>query len=396
MDRTHVLILPSWYLTRQQPWHGIFFREQALALHRSGMRVGLIYPELRSLGALRLGALRDGWFRTVLENEEGLATLRLRGWDLFPRISLHANLWIRCAIRLADEYAARFGKPDLIHAHSALWGGVAGARWSSLRGVPLVITEHSSGFAQGLVKPWQRRLAREAFEQAGAVVAVSSALAGQLADQGLVRPGKCAVIPNTVDTSFFTLPPVPRARPPFRILCVCYMKPLKGVDILLRAFVEVSRRIPEAELEIAGDGPEREKLEKLAGNLRLGSRVKFLGTLDRGKVREAMWRSHVLALASFYETFGVVLIEAMATGLPVVATRCGGPEETVCPETGRLVPVRDEAALAGAIVEVHDCYGQFEPSRIRRHAEDHFGGATIASRLKAVYEKVRPVSTHPE
>ena len=388
MDKPHVLILPSWYLTREQPWHGIFFREQALALQHSGMKVGVIYPELRSLGALGLGALRDDRFQTVFENEEGLATLRLRGWDLFPRISLHANLWIRSAIRLADEYTARFGKPDLIHAHSALWGGVAGARWHSLRGVPLVITEHSSGFAQGLVKPWQRRLAREAFDQAGAVVAVSSALAGQLTDQGLVRAGKCEVIPNTVDTSFFMLPPGPRRRPPFRILSVCYMKPLKGVDLLLCAFAEVSRRIPEAELEIAGDGPDRKKLEKLARDLRLGSRVKFLGTLSRTEVRKAMWRSHLLAHPSFYETFGVVLIEAMATGLPVVAARCGGPEETVHPEAGRLVPVRDEGALAGAIAEVHDRYEQFEPTRIRAHVEDRFSGGVIAGRLKAVYARI--------
>src|SRR3989338_1088840 len=99
MDRPHVLFLPSWYMTREQPWHGIFFREQALALQRSGMKVGVIYPELRSLGTLGLEALKDFRFQTILNDEDGLATLRLRGWDLFPRISLHANLWIRCAIR---------------------------------------------------------------------------------------------------------------------------------------------------------------------------------------------------------------------------------------------------------------------------------------------------------
>jgi glycosyltransferase involved in cell wall biosynthesis len=163
---------------------------------------------------------------------------------------------------------------------------------------------------------------------------------------------------------------------------------LKGVDVLLRAFVEVSRRIPEAELELGGDGPDRKKLERLSRSLELGSRVKFLGTLSRDEVRQAMWRSHILALASFYETFGVVLIEAMATGLPVVATQCGGPEETVRPESGRLVPVRDADALAGAIVEVHDHWEQFEPARIRACAEQRFGGIAIASRLKALYEKV--------
>ena len=388
MDRPHVLFLPSWYMTREQPWHGIFFREQALALQRSGMKVGVIYPELRSLGTLGLEALKDFRFQTILNDEDGLATLRLRGWDLFPRISLHANLWIRCAIRLADEYAARFGRPDVIHAHCALWAGVAGARWHSLRGAPLVITEHSTGFATGLVKPWQRKLVREAFGRSGAVIAVSSSFARLLADQGLVEAGKCRVVPNTVDTSFFTLPPAPRSRPPFRILAVSYFKPLKGIDVLLKAFAEVSRKIPAAELEIGGDGPERRNIETLARDLGLGSRVRFLGTLSREEVRNAMWRAHLFAHASFYETFGVVLIEAMATGLPVVAARCGGPKETVGPDAGLLVPVRDEGALAGAIAEVHDNYGRYEPARIRRHIEEHFSNEAFAEKLKAVYREV--------
>ena len=114
-------------------------------------------------------------------------------------------------------------------------------------------------------------------------------------------------------------------------------------------------------LKIGGKGPEEAKLHQLAADLNLGGSVEFLGGLKNEEVLKLMYESDAFVLASRIETFGVVFIEALAQGLPVVATRCGGPESIVTPANGLLIDTENQQALTEALIALHDNHRQYSP-----------------------------------
>jgi glycosyltransferase involved in cell wall biosynthesis len=139
----------------------------------------------------------------------------------------------------------------------------------------------------------------------------------------------------------------------------------KGVEVLLEALRDLRRRFPSAVLRIIGDGEHRERLERKAVELGLGSSVVFLGTCGAARVRTLLQGAAALVVPSTYEGMPLVVLEAMDSGVPVVASRVSGiPEVVVDGSTGWLVPPEDPAALAGALAEV-----LADPAEARRRGE---------------------------
>src|SRR3712207_6337940 len=151
----------------------------------------------------------------------------------------------------------------------------------------------------------------------------------------------------------------------------------------------LARAFPDggAELEFAGGGNDRPRLEAIAAELGIADRVRFLGPLDRRGVRDAIWRAHALAHGAYPETFGVVLIEALATGLPVVSTACRGPEAILTPEVGALTPVGEVAAMAAAMARMAGRWPGMGQETVRRRAQEHFSRDVVVRRLKGVYRE---------
>ena len=211
MADLHVLILPSSYPTRVSPSKGIFFQGQALALRKIGLNVGVVYPEFRSLRTLRFGGLKENLFQVDVEEEDGVSTVLWKGWNV-PSSWIRGRLFVGKSLKLIEYYIKQFGKPDLIHAHGVLWGGIAAMRASQEFSIPYVITEHSSAFVRGLIRPWQIPVIAKGFHDASRVFAVSNSLAREL--QNFAGRFDIQVLPNMVDTSFFRNHPsrVPQTR----------------------------------------------------------------------------------------------------------------------------------------------------------------------------------------
>lgn len=227
---------------------------------------------------------------------------------------------------------------------------------------------------------------RRTLRHAAAVVTVSQRLQDALARYASGR--EIGVTTNFVHTGFFALPPKPRLAKPFRFLAVGNLKPIKAFDLLVRAFADAFCGSPEVFLEVGGDGEERFRLESLVAELGLSDRVRFLGPLSREGVREAMWRANAFVLSSHAETFGVVLIEAMATGLPVIATRCGGPEDIVSPAIGRLVEPGNVTALAAVLRIAVIERDRFSAKKLRQYVIDRYGEKPFVERLLGLYDRV--------
>jgi glycosyltransferase involved in cell wall biosynthesis len=196
------------------------------------------------------------------------------------------------------------------------------------------------------------------------------------------------VVPNVVDETVFLLPPRARERRLTRFLAVSRLVSIKGVDRVLRAVCIAQRDVPSLSVEIVGDGPERPRLEALARELGISDRVRFAGALDHAQVRDAMWRADALVHGSRVETFGVVVIEAMATGLPVIAYGGGALDELVDARSGILLPQGDEAALAAALRRMARGEHEFDARLIRDRAIARFGGRAVAEQLVRRYDDV--------
>ena len=384
----HVLVIPSWYPTTEAPLDGIYFAEQAQCLARSGLHLGVVYPEQQSLRRASWAALRNKHFQTEWTHDYGLPTLRRYSWNVWWRFPPGLRVRVQSAVRLAHRYATEHGNPDIIHAQSGLWAGAAAARVSSRLSVPYALTEHFSGFRRDAVFPWRWPLVKEGYRHAEGLAAVSTSLKRTLVGKNLAPASDIKVHPNLAPTSFFSLPPSPRPSPPsFHFVTVARLVPHKNIAGLLRAFAEAAEGRSDSTLTVVGDGPKRAALEQEAQRLGIAGRVTFRGRLDRESVRAALWNAHAFVLPSRHETFGVVLLEAMSTGLPVVATASGGPEDIVTPDVGVLVPPSDPEALADALRSMRSSWSSFDSESVRRYTLDHYGPEPFVDRTRLLYRQ---------
>ena len=295
--------------------------------------------------------------------------------------------------RTADNIYPEFGF-DLIHAHFVHPDGVAAARLAKRYGVPFLITDQAP-WVPWLDRPSVRRVAVPAARQAAALTCVSEYLRGTMRHH-LGPNVPIEVIPNGVDADSFA-PGDESRRDPNLIAYVGLINFNKGIDVLLEAMTHIARRNARARLVLVGGSYYRntqlqeERLRRRARELSLDDRVTFAGRQPPAEVARVMRESAVVVLPSRAETFGSVLIEALASGTPVVATRSGGPEDIVTSDVGRLVPVGDPHALADALVAVLSRRDLYEPSKLRRYALDHFRWSIVADAYQRLYAEARGI-----
>ncbi len=382
--RVHVLVVPSWFPKDERDSAGVFFRDQAEALSCYGHRVGVIAQYPRSLKTLCLR-----WETLDQEYRDRLVVLRDYFWAALPKVPYGVFLlWRTAACSQFARYCSRFGRPDVLHAHSALYGGAIAVHLGRKFGIPVVVTEHSSAFALGLLSDWELSLARRALGAADACIAVSQSLKAELR----LKLGVTLVhvVPNVVASRFMCTQRRTRGSSDStrRILNIGSLDANKSQADLIRAFSFLVCRHSDLELWLVGDGPQRSALESLAAQFGVREKVVFFGNLPPHRIPDLVSDVDVLAVSSRYETFGLAAAEAMVLGKPVVSTRCGGPEDFVSPLAGVLTPVGSPMDLAIALEHVLESLGQYSASLISTEAILRFGGSSVAKRLTSIYEAV--------
>jgi len=220
---------------------------------------------------------------------------------------------------------------DLIHAHAALPCGHAAVLLSRELNIPCVVTVHGldpffDNQVRGSAGRWCNRVAQFVYRSASRVICISEKVANNVVD-GAAGPVNTKVIYNGVDTQMFS--PAPSDAPSKTILSVGNLIPIKGHDLLLRALAAVLPHFPDFSYEIIGDGPELNRLTRLAADCNIAGQVRFLGRQSRKQVANAMRRCVLFALPSRYEGLGCVYLEAMASEKPVIACRGQGIDEII-------------------------------------------------------------------
>jgi glycosyltransferase involved in cell wall biosynthesis len=378
-----VLLVPAWYPTPRYPMGGVFCQEQARALRTDpGLDARVLFVDRVPLGAWRRGSAQRGGWRC----EAGVPVYR----TAMPRVpGLWPLLYIPWVVAVGWRLARRGFRPDVIHAQISLPAGLAGGLLAGVLGVPWVLTEHTCPFAQLMRNPLAAFATTRTVRAATRVVAVSRSLREEMWAYPRLRR-RIAVIPNVVDTTMFAAQRVPRTPgEPARLLFVGHMEtPVKGVNYLLEAVARLQAQGIAVRLDLAGGGRLQAGYEAEAARLGVAERCTFHGVLPPEAVAGLLAASDLLVLPSLAETFGVVLIEALAAGVPVVATRCGGPEDVVTPDVGRLVAPGDVDGLIGAIAAVLTTLPEFPAAHLRAVAERRYGQGALARRLSALYRQM--------
>lgn len=377
----HILEIPSFFT----PYGGEFCLEQAKALQALG-------HEVRILSNVQLG-ITIGWKNFLVlpssrfeYQREGITIYQTyqRGW---PRMIHHnAMRWVTIIKALFHDYVKRYGKPDILHAHCAKWAGYAAMLISNKYGIPYVITEHlpklmlEQEFGPAHSKAWQVPLLKAAYNQASMVVPVAQ----ELIDETACYFGKdyrWRHISNTIDINFFHYQPRwPRQGRRFRFCCLAHYEYRKGYDVLLPAFEQLRKSGADVELHIAGRDTDSDQCKAL-----LGEGVITHGLLDRRAVRELLYQSDALVLASRSEVQPLAIIEAMSTGIPVVATECT-PQDLRIEQGCVIVPVDDTEALANAMQQL--MMQNYDGKAISEAAQQLASPTMIGQQLEQLFNEI--------
>lgn len=269
---------------------------------------------------------------------------------------------------------------DLVDAHYFYPDGVAAVRLAREFNLPVTVTARGTDLSLIPQFPGPRKMILEAAANASAMITVCQALKDTLVEMG-VAPDRVTVLRNGVDLELFR----PVDRQAARKALGLTRRTLASVGLLIdrkghHHITRALKQLPETDLLIAGDGPDRRALERLAQEEGVSDRVRFLGSVDQNRLREIYNAVDALVLASSREGWANVLLEAMACGTPVVASAVWGTPEVVArPEAGVLMPSLDPQGVAAGVTSLFAAYP--DHAATRRYAEGFNWDATTQGQL---------------
>ena len=329
--------------------------EQAKALKALG-------HEVRILSNVQLGITIGGKDFWVLpscrfEHERDGVIIYQSYQRGLPRM-VHHNVmrWVDIVCSMFAEYVAKYGKPDILHAHCAKWAGYAAKKISQQYDIPYVITEHlpkeifELELGEAPTSAWQTLLLKEAYNQSEMVITVSEELVDDLACY-FGKDYRHVTIPNVVDSGFYAFslrkPIKERA---FSFCCPAIFNHRKGYDILFEALAKLVEVEPHVVLHIAGRGTDGKACRQMMKRYGVQDNVICHGQIDANEMRALYYQSDALVLATRGESQGLVIAEAMSTGIPAISTE-GIPASMRLDCGYNYVPIGDAEALAGEMMK---------------------------------------------
>jgi teichuronic acid biosynthesis glycosyltransferase TuaC len=378
-----ILTFSTLFPNSEKPGHGIFVETRLRHLVASGQveaRVVAPVPWFPSTNP-RFGQYARQARVPRQEVRHGLAVSHPR-YPVLPKIGMNvAPLLLAQSVKPAIARLIDEGYDfDLIDAHYFYPDGVAAALLGRYFNKPLVITARGSDITLLPQYPLPRRMICWAAQRADAVITVCNALRDEVVALG-VDARRVTSLRNGVDLQLFQ-PTERSASKEFALLTVGHLVPVKAQELIIGALP----LLPGVRLVVAGDGPNRPMLEQLARSLDVAGRVEFLGAVPQAELRSHYGAADALVLASSREGWANVLLESMACGTPVVASRVyGTPEVVAAPEAGVLMAERTPQGVADAVNALRANYP--DRAATRRYAERFSWDDTTAGQL-AVFNAV--------
>jgi len=377
-----ILFVPSWYPNEKNPISGNFVKEIAKALS--------LYDDVVVIHAF---SDKSGGFYDNIE--EGVRVIRVKFRNL-PFL-MHFQYFISI-FKAFKKVKRELGRIDVINAHVYYPAGLSALILGRIYKIPVVITEHGEiidKYMRSRFKYFKdilrTMIAKFVFKRA-LIITVSDSLREHIESFGIET--NYAVVPNVINTDFFEPIEVGRGgraeRKKKKMIFIGGLAPRKGIPYLLEA-LKIVRDGGRNDfiMHIVGDGPYRKRYEEMAKNMNIDDNVIFHGKVTDEEKLRLLQEVDFMVLPSLYESFGVVLLEAMACGKPVITTLSGGQKEFVNENTGILVPPKDANALADAIEYMLDHCHEYSPQKLHEYVRENFSYEAVGRQLHEIYESVR-------
>jgi glycosyltransferase involved in cell wall biosynthesis len=375
-----ILFLCKWYPNRNDLYQGIFIRNHANALSKH-CNLAVIY-----VGGSNLSG--SNTYEIEISEEAGLKEIKvyyqnsLSLFNPFDKL-IKAFRYFRALWMGINIYRKEFGRPHLIHVHVLTRPAIFALIFKRIKKIPYIITEHFTGYMpqhneyEGYFKKWFDKII---VKEAAAITTVSSFLQKSMLNHGLI--GNYKIVPNVIS-------PGP-AKPDHKLLKAINISDMvdemKNISGLINATAEILKDYPEFILEIIGQGKDRLKLEAQAVSLGIKDKnLFFLDPVPNKILLEKIASSSFLVVNSRYESFSVVAAEALACGVPVLSTKCGGPEEFIDSEHGLLIETDNQNELLFGIKFMIKNHSKFDPEKLRKYALERFGEESICNSFLDLY-----------
>ncbi len=370
----YILIVARGYPTTKYKGNGIFEFDQAKALVQAGHKVIFAAVDVRSIRRWRK------W---------GFESLKKEGVQIeainIPVGRIHKSILRKMQFagfkQLYDRIERKYGKPDIIHSHFISKGYII-ARLLKNSDIPLIHTEHYSRMNIEELSEDHQNMGKNTYIYMDKVISVSKFMADNLKKKFNVAP---IVIPNIVDTSNFQYKPFKKPNDTYKFISVGGLLANKRMDLLINSFNDAFKNEEKVKLYIYGDGPERNRLKNLINTHKLNGRVYLMGLSSREIIAKKMSVCDCFVLASELETFGVAYIEALAMGVPVIATKCGGTKDFVHKNNGIMIEVDDLNALTEAMLKMYYQGEKFDRQKISDEAIAKYAPEVVVEQLTDIY-----------
>jgi L-malate glycosyltransferase len=370
-----ILLLTHSYPDARIKWRGLFIQDQALALSAKH-EIIVVY--------FKVDYTRFAPFLkySFVKRQNGKITeYELTTGESLPVIN--QLKYFKDTYRFIRKEILSKKKIDIIHSHLSYPAGFLGTIIQKREKIPCVLTEHS-----WIKKYFRSRIHKlcvlYTLKHCACVVAVSHALKD---DINLYCKRQVQVIPNVVEMKKFSLSDALKKDNKLNIGILGGMGNYrKGLDILLKA-VSLLKDM-ELTVHIGGDGKYLNTFKEMAKELDVAGKCIFYGEIKPESIQDFYSKLDFYVLPSRDETFGVVVVEAMACGLPVIATKCGGPEEIITKETGVLIDKENPQELARAIRSVAANLGSYNRKAIRNYVLEKYSPELFVESISEVYQEL--------
>ena len=365
-----VVFLARWYPHKYDPMFGLFVQRhaEAVALY-DDVTVVYVHPDENAKNKFDIEHIQ----------ENGVDTIRIY-YKKTGKLSSTLRYFKACrkALKLA-------GKPDLIHVHVLTRMGIVAYLEKLFHGTPYLITEHWSRYLPGndFSGALRKTATRLVVRHAKLVTTVTENLAQAMQAHHLRNP-HYVVLPNVVDTNLFK-PQPHRNEIPKIIHISCFEDKSKNISGLLESLKLMKDKGIPYQAVLIGEGMDLDAMKQRAVDLALTDRVQFTGLLQGQALVDELSQGDFLVLSSHYENMPVVILEAMACGLPVIATNVGGIAEMVNESNGILVPPRDAKALSEAMEQCCHTYNNNNAEEIRRQIVERYSKEKVGEIIHRLY-----------
>jgi len=370
---------------------GIFQIHQAEALNSQDITANIISPSVHSLKDIF--KINDYTYKIKKIKVKNTNILKYQKINFIVKSEhMYLNSWLNSGYILFSEYIKKFGLPDVIHAHNHLFAGVLAYNLSKKYSLPYLVTEHSSEYVKGTLKSkYIKNKIQQSYNNSSKNIFVSNFLRKKFHHFLELDPTLDTVVYNSLSSEFELKydNDFKNGCNDFVFINVASLIEIKNQISLLKSFANTFANNKKVKLKIIGDGPLKNELLNLVKELNILDQIKFLGRLESNEVSLEMLNSNAFVLSSIHETFGVVVIEALASGLPVLISNCGGPEELVNEWKNGLIYKQEVIGdLDNRLSEIYENYKKFNKVNISEDAISLYGREVISNQLIRIYKNM--------